>query len=237
MVTGAGVIHTAFDIAAWVGGFCLGRWAQRRWLRELAAPSLLLHPTYFASAITGALIGAFSLGTLNMALSGTPGLGRSIVGALFGAIVGVEAYKAVRGVTGSTGVSFVVPLSFGIGVGRIGCFLSGMDDFTYGVPTSLPWGWDFGDGAARHPVQVYKSLSMLLFLLWFLSALHRRSPLALRHGFHLFIAFYALQRFCWEFLKPYGPVAGPLNLFHMTCLLMIIYSVNMMLKRTTLYAR
>jgi len=39
-----------------------------------------------------------------------------------------------------------VPLAVGIAVGRIGCFLTGLDDHTYGLPTTLPWAVDFGDG-------------------------------------------------------------------------------------------
>ena len=31
------------------------------------------------------------------------------------------------------------------GVGRIGCFLSGLPDGTYGLPSSLPWAIDLGD--------------------------------------------------------------------------------------------
>jgi hypothetical protein len=33
----------------------------------------------------------------------------------------------------------------------VGCFLTGLSDRTYGTPTPLPWGIDFGDGIPRHP--------------------------------------------------------------------------------------
>lgn len=49
-------------------------------------------------------------------------------------------------------------------VGRLGCFFAGLPDYTYGVPTDLPWGVNFGDGVPRHPVQLYESAAMLLFL-------------------------------------------------------------------------
>jgi len=46
----------------------------------------------------------------------------------------------------------------GVAVGRIGLLFSqGIDDFTYGTPTALPWAHDFGDGVPRHPVQLYES--------------------------------------------------------------------------------
>jgi hypothetical protein len=47
------------------------------------------------------------------------------------------------------------------------------------------------------------------------------------------VLWYAAQRFCWEFLKPYAPVFGPLNLFHLICLGLIAYALRM----TTTLAR
>ena len=44
-------------------------------------------------------------------------------------------------------------------IGRIGCFLTGLPDATYGIHTDLPWGVDFGDGA-RHPTQLYGILAL-----------------------------------------------------------------------------
>ena len=36
------------------------------------------------------------------------------------------------------------------------CFLAGLHDDTYGLPTAAPWGMDFGDGIPRHPTQLYE---------------------------------------------------------------------------------
>ena len=68
---------------------------------------------------------------------------------------GVEIAKRAAGVTASTGDAFVVPLAVGIAIGRMGCFVAGLHDDTYGNATTLPWGVDFGDGVARHPTQLY----------------------------------------------------------------------------------
>jgi len=225
------MIHTVFDILAWTGGILGGLWVRRHWLAAAPAPTLTGHPFYFACAVVGAVLGAVALGTANMALSGVPGVGRSIVGGLLGAIVAVELYKRCRGVSGSTGIVFVVPLALGIAIGRVGCLVSGLDDFTYGVPTTLPWGWDFGDGVPRHPVQLYESLVMTGFLVWFLAALAGGRPLARRHGFAVFVGVYAVQRFAWEFLKPYPTVAGPFNLFHLACLALGLYAGAMIIGR------
>ena len=229
-------IHTVFDVLAWSGGALLALLVRRLWLGEIATPKLFHRPWWYASAILGALGGAVALGSLNMHLAGMPGLGKSVVGALAGAILAVEVYKRAAGLSGSTGIGVVAPLAFGIAVGRVGCLLAGLEDFTYGTPTSLPWGMDFGDGIPRHPVQLYESLTMAAFLIWFLAGVARGSVLAHRHGFALFVAVYAGQRFAWEFIKPYPGVAGPFNLFHLTCLGLLAYAAWLFHSRRAAHA-
>src|SRR5207247_4937631 len=90
--------------------------------------------------------------------------GKTIVGGLLGGWIGVEIVKNRLGITRSTGDLFVFPLIFGMAVGRIGCFLTGLEDHTHGVATSLPWGVDFGDGVRRHPTQLYE-IAALIFIL------------------------------------------------------------------------
>jgi prolipoprotein diacylglyceryltransferase len=69
---------------------------------------------------------------------------------------------------------------------------------------------------------------MFLFLGFWMVALARREGAIIRNGFYLFVAWYALQRFAWEFLKPYPPVIGPLNVFHLICIVLFAYSLFMM---------
>jgi phosphatidylglycerol---prolipoprotein diacylglyceryl transferase len=184
-----------------------------------------VHPLYIASASLGATAGAYLIGTANLWLTGIPGVARSIEGALAGAIVGVEILKGVTGIRGSTGLRFVAPLAAAIAIGRIGCFLAGLDDMTYGTATGLPWGVDFGDGVQRHPVQLYESITMAVFLAVFVALVRCGSAAVLRTGFYIFIGVYAAQRFLWEFLKPYGTVVGPFNLFHLLSLALIAYAI------------
>ena len=180
-------------------------------------------PGYFLSLAVGAVAGAWMAGSLNTLRGSAPTLSHSIAGAMAGAIVAVEVYKAVRGIKGSTGGIFVGSLAVGVIVGRFGCLFSGLPDRTYGTPTSLPWAVDLGDGIGRHPVQLYESLSMALFLAVYLVGLARRAPWAMRRGFYVAAAWYGAQRFVWEFLKPYPKLVGPLNLFHLICLGLVIY--------------
>ena len=190
---------------------------------------------YWAMLSFAALLGAFWFGTLNLYLTGIAGIGRSAFGALFGGIAGVELWKAVKRRGGSTGVVYVVPLSVGMILGRIGCQFAGLGDMTYGAPTTLPWGWDFGDGIPRHPSPLYESLAMLAFLAAFF-AWFRRAPRSVGAiGFYVFIAYYAAQRFLIEFTKPYGDAFLGLDLFQIGALLLFGYALYMITRqhRTT----
>ena len=174
--------------------------------------------------------GGYGFGTLNLALTEVPGIGRSIVGALAGTIVAVELYKVFRGISGSTGLVFVAGFSTTVMIGGIGCFFSGIEDQTYGIATNLPWAWAFGAGITRHPVPLYEYVSMAAFLIFALVSLANRTPFFMTNGFYLLVGFYGVQRFIWEFFKPYGTVLGPLNLFHLVCLGLVAYALVMSLR-------
>ncbi|HEY2710308.1 MAG TPA: prolipoprotein diacylglyceryl transferase family protein [Caulobacteraceae bacterium] len=216
--------HTVFDLLAWSSGGAVGytlyRWRLRDELTQLAAKS---GPGYFGCLAIGVAIGAWASGSLNTMRQASPALSHSIVGALAGAIVGVEIYKAIKGIRGSTGGVFVGSFATGAVIGRWGCFFAGLPDRTYGLPTTLPWGVDLGDGVARHPVQIYESLAMAVFLGLYLIGLARRSPWAMRRGFYALCVWYGAQRFAWEFLKPYPTVVGPFNVFHLLCAGLVVY--------------
>ena len=149
------------------------------------------------------------------------------MGALAGAIISIEVYKKLRGITGSTGGAFVGAFSVGIAAGRFGCFFAGLEDYTYGTPTTLPWGVDFGDGISRHPVQLYEASVMGLFAILYFAALIRKQDWALRRGFYIMVLVYASQRFVWEFIKPYNGLIGGLNIFHFTGIGLIAYALLM----------
>lgn len=220
-------IHLIFDLLAASLAF-LATAAAYQWRIKSTQGFAQIDAGYGLALVAGAALGGYGLGTLNLALSGAPGIGRSIVGALAGAIAAIEGYKARRGIKTSTGLIFVASFPISVAVGRIGCYLSGLPDMTYGTPTTLPWGHDFGDGIPRHPVQLYESAAMALFLAYAFLAARRRNAFFMANGFYLMIAFYAAQRFLWEFLKPYATVIGPLNLFHLVCLALLAYAAIML---------
>ena len=131
--------------------------------------------------------------------------GKTIVGGLIGGLMAVEWIKRRLGVEVATGDLLAVPLIVGIAVGRIGCFLSGLADRTYGVATRLPWGVDFGDGVARHPTQLYE-IVFLAALGALLLAADSRLPVGDR--FKSFMISYLAFRFAIDFIKPAVRIGG-----------------------------
>ena len=222
------ILHTLFDLLAAASALTMTVVVYRWRLMDAGQKIESAGLGYALALVAGAAIGGFGAGTLNLWLTGAPGIGRSIVGALAGAIAAIEIFKAAKGIHGSTGLIFVPAFATSVTVGRWGCFLSGLDDHTHGTPTGLPWGHDFGDGISRHPVQLYESFTMGAFLLVALVLIGRRQPFFMRNGFYLLVLTYGAQRFVWEFLKPYGTILGPFNLFHFLCAGLVIYSLAMM---------
>lgn len=121
--------HTVFDVIAAALSLAM---TVRVWRWRLADRGPLVLETaghgYAAALIFGAIIGGYGLGTANLWLSGVPGIGRSIVGALAGAILAIELFKHARGIAGSTGLVFVAGFATSVAVGRWGCFFSGLGD-------------------------------------------------------------------------------------------------------------
>ncbi|MEM9485331.1 MAG: prolipoprotein diacylglyceryl transferase family protein [Cyanobacteria bacterium P01_F01_bin.116] len=148
--------------------------------------------------------------------------GKTIVGALLGGLIGVEVTKAWIGVTRSTGDVFVYPLLVGTAIGRIGCFLTGLSDRTYGITTSLPWGINFGDGILRHPTQLYEILFLLL--LGIALAWRKQSPYRSGELFQLYLGSYLSFRFLIDFLKPDFHLFLGMSAVQCACLLGMLYT-------------
>ena len=147
--------------------------------------------------------------------------GKTIVGALIGGLIAVEYTKGRLGIVRSTGDLFAVPLCVGIAIGRVGCFLTGIEDHTVGVATSLPWGVNFGDGVFRHPTQLYESAFALVlgFFLWRLT----NRPHTEGDIFKAFMVAYFGFRLACDFLKPDIRVVAGLSSIQCACLAMLCY--------------
>jgi len=218
-------LHHVGDLFAWSASLAGARWVYLHRRASVAALARQTEPGYFLSLGLGAAAGAWAAGSANTLRAALPVFSHSIAGALAGGILAVELWKWRHRVRRSTGGPFVIPLALGIIVGRWGCLFAGPADETYGIAMRAAWGVDLGDGIARHPVQIYESLSIAVFLAIYWLALIRQQGWAQRFGFHAFVLFYAAQRFGWEFLKPYPKLLGPFNLFHLIMLGLAVYAV------------
>lgn len=194
--------------------------------------------------VLGAALGsklAFWLEHPAFAFAGFPNLahllgGKSIVGGLLGGLIGVELSKRWVGVPQSTGDALVWPLAIGISIGRIGCFVSGLSDATYGVPSNLPWAVDFGDGIPRHPTQLY-DIVWLLGSAAAIAWLARRQPLLAGDAFKLFLAGYLGWRLLVDALKPIPEVYWPgLSGIQWLCLLGLLYYLPHLLRMRRTWA-
>ncbi len=148
--------------------------------------------------------------------------GQSIVGGLLGGLIGVEIGKAVLHQQQSTGDNFVLPLIIAMSIGRLGCFLAGLNDGTFGIPTTMPWGIDFGDGIARHPTQLYDIVFVCAWGGWLWQHRQRWQTQA-GLMFKLYLAGYLVWRLCIDSLKPLPFDYGwGLSGIQLTCLLALI---------------
>ena len=158
--------HLVFESLAYFAAF-----RAYLWLRERRGDAIDDANRWWviAGAAVGAVLGSkllywFEDPRLTLANWNAPSFlmsGKTIVGALIGGLFAVEWTKRRIGVVQRTGDLFALPLCIGIAIGRIGCFLTGLEDHTAGSAASLPWAVNFGDGIPRHPTQIYEIIFVL----------------------------------------------------------------------------
>lgn len=224
-------LHLLFESLAYVAGYQIYRLSRARHGDTLEDGQRWI---VIAAAAVGALAGSRILGVLEQApqtglhwhLFLLPG-GKTIVGGLLGGWIGVEFAKRLCGIHSRTGDIFAIPLCIGIAVGRIGCFLAGLADDTYGTATTLPWGIDFGDGIRRHPTQLYEIIFLVLLAL----VLHRynKRPHPEGNTFRIFLAAYLAWRLLIDFIKPQPLIYG-LNLIQWACIAGLLLLANDFIK-------
>lgn len=182
----------------------------------------------FIGAAFGAFVGSHVLGVLenppmlvHMSIIYFMG-NKTIVGGFLGGLIGVELTKKIIGVKVSSGDLMVYPLILAMIIGRIGCFLAGLEDGTYGISSTLHWAIDFGDGIKRHPTNLYEIVFWIT--LWIvIRRIEKVQTLADGAKFKMFLFSYLLFRFFIEFIKPdyFFPIG--LSTIQLACVAGILY--------------
>jgi len=224
-------IHLILEYAAFFLGYRYYAYLKKNTSDIISSDNRLL-------IILGAAIGAF-LGSRIMGLLENPTSifeksliylfnVKTIMGGLFGGLLGVEIAKKIIGEKNSSGDLFTLPIVLGIFIGRIGCFLTGIKEFTYGKETSFFMGMDLGDGLLRHPLALYE-LFYLVILFFILKNLINKTH---ESGvvFKLFMLSYFGFRFLIEFLKPNQFFVFGLSSIQILCITCWLYYYKFIFK-------
>jgi phosphatidylglycerol:prolipoprotein diacylglycerol transferase len=227
--------YAVFVLAA----FALAILVWRSEVHRLALSTTPANRWIGAAALVGAMVGS-KVGMVLFQLSGSLAdnfhralafdfSGKTVVGALMGAIAGVELAKKALGIREATGDQFAIAVPIGIGIGRIGCLFNGC---CYGIPARGPIAVEIS-GLPRHPVQMYEAL-LLLTLAAFLFA-SRLRPRPRGQMWRIFLVGFCAIRFGTEFLRGDPSVRlGPLSLVQIVCSVLAVgFGVSLVRHQTT----
>lgn len=132
---------------------------------------------------------------------GEPALrGHLGLGAMLGGWIGLEIAKRLNATTQPSGNAVVFPILVAMTFARLAAVLDPSTGLRAGLPTSLPWGLDFGDAIARHPTQFYElAFGLVLAAIFLVRLLTRRQRGCM---FSQFVFAYFAFSFIIEFARP-----------------------------------
>lgn len=204
----------------WAAAFLIAVWLVRRW-----APAMQFSREQVENLALWSLIGAFAGARLYFIAQNDPSAyvrepwrffmvwegGLAFFGGLFGAMLAAFISARRQGMPFARAADLFAPaIPIAAAIGRIPCWLAGMD---YGTPTTLPWSVIYthpssyapNDGVPRHPVQLYELLGDLAIAGILLKARGR-----LREGglFVLYLVLFSALRFLLFFVRGDVPVVA-----------------------------
>ncbi|MFN8673339.1 MAG: prolipoprotein diacylglyceryl transferase family protein [Candidatus Sericytochromatia bacterium] len=231
--------HFIFEVLAYTLGFKYYSYLRKK-EKDLIADSDRLW--IFIGAVFGGLIFSRLLSALEdfptFINTSTPLYyyysNKTILGGLLGGLLGVELTKKLIKVKTSSGDLMTFPLILGIIIGRIGCFLKGLEDGTFGTETNLPWAINFGDGIYRHPTNLYE-IAFLILTWFFIKKLDKSYQLENGSKFKVFMVLYLIYRFSSEFIKPVYKFSFGLSSIQIACILGLIYYYKILFSPKNLF--
>ena len=227
------LIHLIFELLAYTIGFRYFIYLRRKNSDTISDDNrtILLIAAAIGATLFSRIIGALDEGiAFELSINSLVQIyqSKTILGGLLGGMLSVEITKKIIGIQQSSGDLMTYPILLSMMIGRLGCFLSGLNDGTEGVATSLPWGIDFGDKVQRHPTNLYEIL--FLVILWvIIPSLEKKYMLKDGAKFKLFLSSYCLFRLMIEFIKPTPTLLIGLTAIHWTSILGLIYYFKIIL--------
>ena len=218
-------VHFICETLAYFVGYRYYVYLRKNYKDPISSENRLL---IFIGAAAGAFIGSHLVGIFeNPDMLSHFNLlyfmgNKTIVGGFLGGLIGVELTKRKIGVTVSSGDLMVYPLIIAMIIGRIGCFLAGLEDGTYGVASNLPWAINLGDGIRRHPTNLYEIVFWIILIIS-LNILERKRILTDGSRFKLFMVGYLVFRFLVEFIKPDYFFSFGLSVIQLVCIAGLSY--------------
>jgi phosphatidylglycerol---prolipoprotein diacylglyceryl transferase len=219
-------IHLIFEYLAFFIAYRYYLFLKKRTSDFISSPNRM---SIILGAALGALVGSRIMGFLENPIIDITAINwlqlfnlKTIMGGLFGGLLGVEVTKKIIQENNSSGDLFTLPMIVGIFIGRIGCFLSGVNEFTYGTTTSFITGMDLGDGFKRHPIALYELLFLALLFILF-KKLFSRNQLENGLLFKFFMLSYFGFRFLIEFIKPNMFFVLGLSSIQWLCIVCFVY--------------
>lgn len=217
-------IHYFFETMAFIVGIRVYYYLKKEILDPISDINRLW---ILLGAMIGALVGSRLIAvlespdTLNQVTFLSLYQSKTVAGGFLGGLFGVEGVKKIIKVNIASGDIYVFPIIIAVFIGRIGCFLSGIAEPTFGIETSFFMGINLGDGKFRHPVALYEMIYMVLLFVLF----YKLKSKSLNNGerFKLFMVLYFLYRFLVEFIKPYHPLFLHLSSIQWSAIFIFIY--------------
>ncbi|HEX8253042.1 MAG TPA: prolipoprotein diacylglyceryl transferase family protein [Thermoanaerobaculia bacterium] len=153
--------------------------------------------------------------------------GRSIVGGLIFGFLAAEAAKPLLEYLMPPNDRFATVLPFSFAIGRIGCFLQGC---CRGIAHDGLLSVTYGDGIARHPVQLFEAAFNVAIGIVFIVLLRRG---ALRHRlFATYLIAYGGYRFATEFIRATPHPLGGYSVYQVFAIVMVLLGVVSFVLRT-----
>lgn len=153
--------------------------------------------------------------------------GRSITGALIGGFVAAELAKPLLGYTMPPNDRFAAVLPFSIGIGRIGCALTGC---CMGMPHDGLFSVKYADGIARYPAQIFEAIFHLTTGVVFIWCVKRK--LFFGRLFAVYLVIYGLFRFSTEPIRATPKDFDGYSAYQIFAAVMVVLGTAFLVKRT-----